>query len=164
MERTSSPAISWAALLLPPHVVTQSCACAERGKMQIFQLSALLPCCCSLDTSVGSGSLCCMWVTFARDKTSPNYTSFACRAQQAMATAHRRLSAPKGARQARLPLQGLRSLPSWMSCGSNSTGSWCAQPSQNSGTACWAAQVTPLVMPSWISLYFLLYFLLHSLP
>lgn len=80
---TSAGAVSWAALLLPPHVVTQSSACAERGEMQIFQLSALLHSCCSLDLSVGSGSLCCIWVTFARDKTSPNYTSFAWRARQA---------------------------------------------------------------------------------
>lgn len=68
-------------------------------------------------------SLCSIWVTFARDKTSPNYTS---RVQRPHPTGL--ISAPNGARQAGSP-PGMRS---WMSrdnagitpgCGSNLTGS-----------------------------------------
>lgn len=97
-------------------------------------------------------SLCSIWVTFARDKTSPNYTS---RVQRPHPTGL--ISAPNGARQAGSP-PGMRS---WMSrdnagitpgCGSNLTGSWrWAQPSQNPGIVRWAARVIPLKMPFCIS-------------
>lgn len=172
-------AISWA-VLLPPHVVTESSACAEQGKMQIFKLhegcswmlsyTPVVAWTCPRDLPARR-SLCYIWVTFARDETSPNYTPCASRAQQPWPHPTGLISAPNGAWQAGRPLQGLSSLPGgWAGitpgCGSRagraiSQGADEQSPARTLGLP---AEQAGLLLWRCLSEFLQEYFLLHSLP